>query len=372
MKQSKAVAQPVISLAPIVAWCLLAGSLGCRTAAPIHVWQPTPNSLPKGSSIAIATLSGQRELVQALENALVQQRPAVRSDLKVITSQQLGNADSPIRLVSTAPVQSDLTALQAARSTAASLLLEGEILNARLASQPTEVPPTPGTPPPNDYLLISWRLVEVSSGKTMANHIVSIDTHRADELYPDLVVTHADPTERLLAASARDSWKALAPSVERDSVELMIPWLQLGAIRSRMGVRYAKQGRWDLAEEQWRKATRFNPFNVAARHNLAIAQAAHEDFPEAKRQLRSVRWPMSTRLPPESSVWLDQRHRQYNAAHGLAKPAEGWLFPDPTPSELITQAEPTSIEELPLWTAIPLAKPPGWSWRAWLRQPIVW
>jgi hypothetical protein len=342
----------------------------------MHVWHPSENPCPHGASIAIATLSGQPELIQELENSLVKERPEARSDLRLITSQQLSGSNSLFRLASTAPMKSNLTALQSARQVEANLLLEGEILNARFSEpgsglgngeeQLEEPQPT------NEYLLISWRIVDVSSGKSIANHIVSIDTDKADRDYPDLMLTHPNATSRLIAASARESWKALAPSVAREEVELMVPWLQLGAMRTRAGIIYAKQERWDLAEQQWRVAARFNPLNVAARHNLALAQAAREDFTEAKRQLRGVRWPLSTQLPPESSHWLDQRHRQYCDAHGLGKPAEGWLFPDPAPTDSALKVEPIYIKDLPLWTAIPFTKPPGWTWEAWLRQPVVW
>ena len=181
--------------------------------------------------------------------------------------------------------------------------------------------------------MISWRLVEVSTSRTLGNQVVSIDTRRADRDYPDMIFTHPDPTDRLIAASARDSWKSLAPSVERDKVDLMVPWLQIGAMATRSGIVDAHKGRWDLAEQKFALAARRNPLNVAAHHNLAIAQAAREDFPAAKQQLSDVSWPLSLRLPAESRFWLDQRQRQFQAAHGLGKPAEGWLFPDPPGSE---------------------------------------
>ena len=101
-----------------------------------------------------------------------------------------------------------------------------------------------------------------------------------------------------------------------------------------------------------------------------VGRGGCEDFDAAKEQLSDVSWPLSTRLPAESRFWLDQRDRQYRAAHGLGKPEQGWLLPDPVEAEVLS-VKPTSIEELPWWTAIPFVKPPGWTWRGWLTQPVV-
>jgi hypothetical protein len=349
--------------------CCAFSSGGCRVAVPIYVWQPATFNCPPNAQIAIIPIAGNTDIAARVEDALVMQRPEASADLQLIASKQLVQ-HSPIRLVSTAALQNDVTAIQAARQTSANLLLEGEILNAKLVDPEARPPVTDDKLPPNEQLLISWRVIDVETTKTVANHVVSIDTRRADKDYPEMLLTHPDPTDRLVAASARDSWKVLAPSVGRDKVSLMIPWLQLGAFQVRQGIVHCHAGRWDLAEQKFAWAARWNPLSVAAHHNLAIAQAAREDFPAAKEQLSNVSWPLSTRLPAESRFWLDQRDRQYRAAHGLGKPEQGWLLPDPVVPEVLT-AEPTSIEELPWWTAIPFAKPPGWTWRAWLSQPLV-
>ena len=250
-------------------------------------------------------------------------------------------------------------------------ILEGEVLIAKLVDPQSREPVTEDSPPPNEQLLISWRVIDVETSKSVTNQVVSIDTRRADNDYPDMLLTHPDPTDRLIVASARDSWKGLAPSVAKDEIELMIPWLQIGAMQVRDGIVDAHNGRWDLAEQKFATALRWNPLNVAAHHNLAIAQVAREDFPAAKEQLSKVSWPLSTRLPAESRFWLDQRDRQFQAAHGLGKPTQGWLFPDPIESGVLPPVDSKSVEELPWWTTIPFAKPPGWTWRAWLTQPWV-
>ncbi len=348
---------------------------GCRSSAPIYVWQPAPFTCPDGSRVAIGTVGGDQDIAAQLEQALMRQRPSARADLALITPQQL-KAVSPILLASTASLDNEALSMAAARIATADFLLLGDVLSSNLNQNSGVVTAefdninTTG----NERLLTSWRLIDVHTSRAVATRAVSMNTAVADETYPDLVEAIPDASSRLVVASARETWRELAPSVQRDQVELMIPWLQLGAIPTRSGIVDAHQGRWDLAEQKWRLATRRNPLNIAARHNLAIAQAAREDFPGAKQMLEKVSWPLSTRLPAESRFWLDQRHRQYHAAHGLGKPQLGWSFPDPPQldhQELATSAEPVNIDELPWWTAIPFAKPPGWRWRDWLLQPLV-
>lgn len=350
--------------------CWVFSFCGCRTAVPIYVWQPAAFTCPHDSIIAIAPIAGNADVAARVEQALMMQRPEARADLQLISSQRLIHY-SPIRLVSTASMQNDLTAIEAAKQSSATLLLEGEVLIAKFVDPPNREPVAADSTPPNEQLLISWRLLDVTTSRSVANQVVSLDTRRVDAVYPDMLLMHPDPTDRLIAASARESWKALAPSVAKDEVELMIPWLQIGAMKVRYGIVDAHHGRWDLAEQKFATAVRWNPINVAAQHNLAIAKAAREDFPAAKEQLTTVSWPLSTRLPPESRFWLDQRERQYQAAHGLGKPDTGWLIPDPGEPRKLVVAEPTRIQDLPWWTAIPMAKPPGWTWQAWLTQPWV-
>ena len=358
-----------VQFACAACWVLAFG-IGCRSAVPIYVWQPAPFTCPHQARIAIAPVAGEEKIAARVETALMMERPQARADLQLIGSQQLLQ-QSPIRLVSTAALQNDATALQAAQQVSANLLLEGQVLGAKLIDPKDRKPPKYKEPPENEQLLISWRIIDVTTSRSVSNHVVSIDTRRADQDYPDMLLTHTDPTERLIAASARDSWKGLAPSVTKDKVELMVPWLQIGAMQTRGGIVDAHKGRWDLAEQKFARAARRNPLNVAAHHNLAIAHAAREDFPQAKQDLSEVSWPLSLRLPAESRFWLDQRHRQYHEAHGLGRPAEGWSFPDPAEPTALAPIRPTEIEDLPWWTAIPLTKPPGWTWRAWLGQPWV-
>jgi hypothetical protein len=353
-----------------VGCCALSLLIGCRSKVPIYVWQPAQFTCPVGSRLAIGPVSGNSEVAWQIEHALMMQRPASRGDLQLITAKQLAEV-APVRLASVGSLTNDAAALEAARRAEADFLLQGEVLSARLVAGEAvqkadyQVAASGGS----EQMLTSWRLVDVRTSKTVATQAVTMSTERAELEYPDLLSTPS-PRTRLVTASAREAWRGLAPSVEKDEVQLMVPWFQVGAIPTRAGIVDAHQGRWDLAEQRWKLAVRRNPLNIAARHNLAIAQVAREDFSSARERLAEVRWPLSTRLPPESRFWIDQRQRRYQAAHGLGEPAEGWLLPSATAEP--GQAPPASaisIQELPWWTAIPLTKPPGWSWQAWLHQP---
>ncbi|MFK7737701.1 MAG: hypothetical protein AB8B50_16835 [Pirellulaceae bacterium] len=314
---------------------------------------------------------------------MLQQRPAAKSDVALFTSEQLA-ARSPVRLASTAALSTDLTALGAAKAVDAEILLQGEILSANLQND------APNSFKPNipenmnqkffmmgqtdeekqESLLLSWRVIDTESGRTLGKRILTLRTDQALEQYPDLAGTIEDRTEVLLAASAREAWKTLAPVVVKDTVRLSKPFLQPGAIGVRRGIRAAKDGQWQLAEERWQRVADWFPYSAAAQHNLAIAQAAREDFPNAKKQLRKAKGLFAWRLPGDTLFWLDKRHREYNESHGIPRPIGGWAFPAPESAPEAIAAEPLYLDDLPWWTAIPFAKPPGWTWQSWLKQPL--
>jgi thioredoxin-like negative regulator of GroEL len=174
-----------------------------------------------------------------------------------------------------------------------------------------------------------------------------------------------------VVGSARETWQAIAPYVERENVNIDLPWLQPGAAQVRQGNGLARQGRWDLAEVEWTAAVTRFPFNNAAKRNLALAQVAREDFRGAKQTLGTLGPLRSRKQQAETLVWMDQRHRWYQSAMGLPTPEEGWAFPEPVANPGDTAAKSTAADpwEGPWWTAIPFTKPPGWSWRKWYLQP---
>lgn len=362
---------------------LLISLVGCRATVPVHVWTPSQVAAPLGAKVALAPLAGNPDLARQIEMEMLHQRPIAKADVALFTAEQLAER-FPVRLASTAALTSDLTAIKAAQAVGADLLLQGEILSAKL--QPAEEQ-SGETKPVNmnqlfflrrqakelkdESLLLSWRILDVDSGRTLGTQVFTLHTRQALKQYPDLAATHENDTDALIAASARETWKSLAPVVSKESVRLSVPWFQPGAWGVRRGVKAAKTGQWQLAEARWQRVANIFPFNASAHHNLAVASAAREDFALAKQQLLKARGVFAWRLPGETLFWLDQNHRNYQLAHGLPKPIEGWSFPEPANAPVLESAPPIDLEDLPWWTAIPFAKPPEWTWQSWLTQPLV-
>ncbi len=354
-------------------------TVGCRRSVPIHVWHPPQATVPIDGRVAIAPIAGNRQLAERIEQALLSQRPQHRSDLALFTPQQLLES-SAVRLASTALLTSDVLSIQAARGLGASVLLQGEILDADIDLQPTQEKPKvvnwnqaffrkPEDQVKHEKILMSWRVIDVSTSRTLGTASFNLETQAAIKQYPELDFVEHDQTQLLISASARESWKTVAPFVTKDQVRLAVPWLQPGSFTVRRGVAAAKKGNWDLAQQRWERTAKFFWFNSAAHHNLALAHAAREDFPAAKEELQKATGPLSLRLPPETLVWLDQQHRYHNQSLGLGTPVEGWSFPDLAPQTEVASVPTVDVATLPWWTALPLAKPPGWTWQGWLTQP---
>ncbi len=370
--------QPIRDFGLLSHWvmgCLIACSLvcGCRTTVPIYVWRPPQVDTPVGATIALAHVAGDPELSWRIEEAILAQRPTACADIALYTADQLFER-SPIRLASTSSLNNDSTALQAARATGADILIQGEILATDVtlddlleADQASEQRAKENmnqtffkrlyqssNDEPNHRMLLSWRIIDVPSGRTLGAHSFTLYTKGVAEEYPDLEASEQNPAALLIAGSARETWKTIAPVVDRDEVRLAVPWLQPGAWGVRRGVKAAKQGNWPLAEKRWQKTAKWFWFSAPAHHNLAIAKAAREDFAGAKQELVKARGLFNFRLPSETLFWLDQHHRSYHKAHGLDKPIDGWAFPEP--SDIVpyqSYATPINLEDLPWWTAIP-------------------
>jgi hypothetical protein len=365
----------------MVCACVL---MGCARTAPIHLWHPGEVKVPLHAKLALAPLAGDRELAEQIEQQLLAQRPVARTDIAVITPEHLAQA-APVRLASTAALSSDLVALGAARAADVDVLLVGEVLRSQIDLSPEEEDAPPADvnmnqlfflnrkkgEAKNESVLISWRVLDVESAHTIAAHSFTLDTRQASKLYPDLAAIEQDETQLLIAATARETWKSVTPFVTQERVRLAVPWLTPGSFGVWRGVSAARKGDWPLAEQRWSRVSKYFWFNAASRHNLALAKAAQEDFPGAKQELEKAKGLFGYRLPSNTLYWLDQRHRDYNQAHGLGVPLEGWSFADPSIHEPVDVAEPVEVADLPWWTAIPFTKPPGWSWRGWLTQPLV-
>lgn len=359
---------------------------GCAMSAPIHVTHPARLSVPPASRVAFSPIVAKGDLSGDLQRALLAQLPQTQSQLQVLTAADLANA-SPVRLASTAPLTSDLTAIHAARQAHADLLLMGEVVQDDLENVDFAVdnlPPElerfrskrrlllpPSTAQRPQRMAVAWRVFDVQSGRVLGNHTLAIDRFDADKKYPDLQVAFPQPRDRVIAASARQTWQSVTPYVEQEDAVLALPWLQPGASQIRRGNGYARIGRWDLAEAEWANAAARNPFSNSAKHNLALAHAAREDFAGAKKNLAQLGPLRLQKQRSQTLVWLDERHRLHHAALGLPPPEEGWSFPDAAVAAArpIAPSTAPSPEDSPWWTAIPFTKPPGWSWRQWLLQP---
>lgn len=352
----------------------------------MHVVHPARLNVRPVSRVAFAPVVAQGNLSAELQDALVTQLPQAQAQLQILTAADLVHA-SPVRLASTAPLTSDLTAIHAARQARAELLLMGEVvqddlqdvgyvadnlpaeLNNFRPRKPLLLPPSTAQRP--QRVAVAWRVFEVESGRVLGSQTLAIDRIEADRKYPDLQVAFPQPRDRVIAASARQTWQSITPYVEREKTVLVLPWLQPGASRIRRGNGYARLGRWDLAEAEWTVAATRNPFSNSAKHNLALAKAAHEDFTGAKETLSTLGPLRLKKRQSETLVWIDERHRWHHEALGLPPPRGGWAFPDPI-AESQKPLQPSTApapEDAPWWTAIPFTKPPGWAWRQWLLQP---
>ncbi len=354
--------------------------------APVHVLKPPRLELPPARRVALAPIVAKESLSRELEQAIIAGQPTEPATLTLLSSTQLMEA-SPIRLASTAPLTSDLTAIHAARTAQADLLLMGEVIQDELDDpelQDPSLPPelsryskkqtsffAPANVQRPQRVAIAWRVFDVRSGQLVGGQTMAIDRFLADRKYPELQLTEPIPRQRVIAASAKDTWQAVSPYIEKQNVMIALPWLQPGASQIRRGNAYARAGKWDMAETEWTIAATRYPWSNSAKLNLAIAQAAREDFDAAKETLGTMGPLRMRRMQAETLVWIDTRHRWHHAALELPPPEKGWAFPDPIieSSKPLQPSTAPSPEEAPWWTAIPLTKPPGWTWRQWLLQP---
>lgn len=370
---------PICRAATLLLLAVLAvANTGCRRLAPIHVWQAGQFAPPPSAKLAIGPVAGSPSIASRLEQELFAQRPAARSDLAMFTSEQL-HLRSPVKLASTAALSHDALAVKAAKGVGADVLLQGEVLAAELIDDAKQEPRgqidynnlyfAQPEEAPDEHLLVSWRLIDVDTSQVIGSHVVNLRSSAAKEQYPELFSLAGD--QALEAAVARETWKALAPTVGEDNVRLANSTLMPGSIGVRLGNRYARRGDWATAERHWQRVTDWFPLNASAQHNLALALAAKEDFQAAKQQLQNARGPLAFRLPNETLFWLDVTHKNYVEAHQLPPPEEGWAIARPEqPITPVGSAGPVDIDDLPWWTAIPGAKPPGWTWQDWLAQPF--
>lgn len=362
---------------------------GCRLLVPIYVWDTSRTTVSPKLAVAIGNLEGSRETVDDFFEAFSKQRPQIQENIAVLLPQDLTITDQ-VQLASTAAplaMQGEIGALQAAKRNGTDLLLFGEVLRDELrfeasnSNLPPEIqartaqanlaPPEVARRP--EHLTIAWRMVDTTTGENLASYTASMDRNAADKAYPELIWEYPDAGQRVIAATARETWKAIGPHVVKEKANLSASWMWPGSKEIRKGVVLAKMGRWMEAEDEWRRCVETYPNHHKAWHNLALAAAAREDFVESKRCIRRALMIHSCSHYETSFQWIELRQREYHEVFALPPPLDGWAFPEPTPSSPKTSepVKPLDLDAEPWWRVIPGVKPPEWTWYAWLTQPLI-
>lgn len=345
----------------------------------MHVWKASQAPKSGAVRIAVAPVGGSTDATERLQNAMQRAQPNPNPLVAALHPQELAQVGG-IQLVSYDNQPNDMATLAAARHAGMDYILQGNVLDAYL-----DIPP----PDPIEqrkfrifkpkekveFLTVHWSVIDVASGLRIKEQTISMDRKEAEKRYPDLAYHTAGGDGRVLMASARESWAMVAPTTETEQALLDLPWFSRGSSQVRKGNGYARQGRWDLAEREWQEAADQHPWNTAAWTNLSLAATAHEDFSLAKDRLKHANtfWPGDSTYPTLN--WIEQRQRHYHQALNLPAPAAGWALPDP-PKTVgagdVASSPPRDLKEMPWWTAIPFIPPPGWTWKQWWTQPIVY
>lgn len=300
---------------------------GCRMGAPIHVWQPPVLQSTVGKTVVVPPLSGPPETANAIHKQLLASTPRdAGRQTTLVDPQQLPPANvtpSGIALVSYEDNDvSDLAINAQARRAGADFVLRGEILADRRRGNTGASS--------NPRLLLSWHLTPLISERDTKSTRppedgcpVALNLETSLERYPDLHLA-GGPEEVLRAAAVREAIPLITPSVQRDRVQLEIPYGFLGSREIRRGNLSARQGRWAEAEASWKSVYQKYPWSSVAVHHLAIAAVARQDFSEARRLAKKAVRMRPTKLHKETLVWVEQTQRAFHEAFELPDPPEGW------------------------------------------------
>ena len=290
---------------------------GCRMGVPIHVWQPPSLQSTVGQSVAVAQVSGPAQTAEAIGNRVVADAPTDRGRAtKMVHASEL-QPKTQIQLVNFVDEQpSDVALAAVARREGFDYMLHGRVLE---VSDPT------GGEGKQNRLALSWRLVSLTDRPSASGSPVVVDSDSAIKRYPDLSLL-TDPHEVLAAAAVRETFGLFTPTVARDRVRLAIPYLLPGSKKVREGNLAALNGQWGKARDIWSEVVDSHPAQVAALHNLAIAEAAAQNFSRAPSRLaRKAIRRQPTRLHQETMVWIELKQRDYHESFNLPDPPEGWF-----------------------------------------------
>ncbi len=339
---------------------------------------PTTAQRIAPNRVAIAPLRGDPRLAARIEDALLRQRPVQCSHVAVLTPAEL-QAASPVRLASAAPLQHDALSIAAAARAGADVVMQGEVVwadlpdssdSGSLENEAVRASSASIAQRGRRWLgsssrsglssvraAVAWRLENVQDRRLLATQVVAYDVPRALEQYPDLMAYREAPSAVLAAAMARESWKMLGPWVRREKVRLAAPHWMPGGGRVWMGNRAARRGDWPTAERYWKSALDWFPWNAAAKHNLALAQVAREDWEGAQQTLDEIPAWLAFGLPRDTKYWVENKRRTYlqlaapdTAASPLSPadqrvPASSLSDPLPSPEEVT----PVDLTDPPWW-----------------------
>lgn len=282
-------------------------------AVPIHVWQPPQLESTVGKTVAISKVIGPRETADLVEARLLEMAPADSGrETTFIQSESLQDK-SEIQLVSWSDEEpNDVALASVARQEGIDYVLRGEVLENRIQRDG------------EDPLIVSWQLTSIAENRSAGGRPIVVETESAIDRYPDLAF--ASERESLLAnAAVRDTFRLIVPWVERQRVDLAIPYFLPGSEEVRRGNAAALAGRWADAAQIWTEVAEKHPTQVAATHNLAIAAAAAQDFSRGKLLARKAIRRQPTKLHKETLVWIEQMQRRYHNSFNLPDPPEGWF-----------------------------------------------
>lgn len=328
-----------------ITWMLL---VGCRAAAPLHVWTPPTLAPAAGSKVAIAPIRGDEKIAGPLRQAMLRRQPRDngRSIVAIDASDLI--ADDRIRLVQALEGDdSDFAVVSLARRAGADFVLMGEVIGPsqrrRLAAWEDAEPSTSDFPqamgqrpphhqgvnpardmtgensatdapadPSQQTIRVSWSLLDVRHDRPLSGQpVVTAGNPRA-------------PSEQDLDAAATAAWDLLTPHVIRTRAELAAPRLVRGSRQVRQGNAAAAAGDWRQAEQIWQAVVEKQPRNHAALHNLALAAVARQQYHDARQRIAAALAIRSNDLNRTTAVWIEQSQRDYHQAFGLPDPPEGW------------------------------------------------
>lgn len=322
----------MIRLRPSIRFLLIAticiGIGGCRSAAPIHVWNPPRLASAVNAKVAIAPIRGQDAIAQPLGAAMLrlQPRDAGRAAI-AIDARRLQSNDS-IRLVTAVEGEtSDIALMTLARRNDIDFVLVGEVIETGDRRRRSQSP----SPEHNDWVLSSVEntATDASSDDTGLIRVSwsLVDVRRGVPLSGLPVVTPGNPRqpdEQAIELAAEKAWELLVPHLVRDKTELAHPRLALGASDIRKGNAAAAAGDWQAAEQHWQAVLSRHRRSHAAKHNLAVAAVARQDYAAARMLIAEALAWRALPLYRDTAVWIEQSQRDYHAAFGLPDPPEGW------------------------------------------------